>query len=173
MARPRTFDETTALDAAMNLFWERGYDGTGLADLLDAMEIQRGSLYKAWGSKAGLFRAVLDRYDVLHVAPGVSLLENDAIPGPERIVRLFQVSDPRGCLLCSTAAGVAGTDPDVAAWIKDRLDRLRAAFAVALRDDDNAENDVVTAADRLMREYIGTRVNQRVNGYDEEYSVTV
>lgn len=164
MARPRTFDETTALDAAMNLFWERGYDGTGLADLLDAMEIQRGSLYKAWGSKAGLFRAVLDRYDVLHVAPGIVLLEDGQIPGPERIVRLFQVSDPRGCLMCNTAAGLAGTDPDVAAWIQARLDRLRNAFAVALQIDDHTEPTLAETADRLMQQYIGIRIGQRVEG---------
>lgn len=166
MARPRSFDETTALDAAMNLFWARGYEGTGLADLLEVMGIQRGSLYKAWGSKAALFQAVLQRYDALHVTPGVDLLEgaDSGMSGEARIARVFETSDPRGCLMCSTAAGVAGTDPKVAAWVRDRLNRLRAAFSVALRDGADPGTDVAVRADELTQRYVGMRVRQRTDG---------
>ena len=60
--RPREFDECTALDAAMGVFWKNGYEGTSLTDLTDAMGINRPSLYAAFGSKEGLFRRVMDRY---------------------------------------------------------------------------------------------------------------
>ncbi|MGH0515266.1 TetR/AcrR family transcriptional regulator [Bacillus cereus] len=66
MARLREFDEEKALDAAMQLFWEKGYATTSLSDLTAKMEIQRPSLYAAFGDKEGLFEAALRRYTNLH-----------------------------------------------------------------------------------------------------------
>lgn len=109
---------------------------------------------------------------MLHVAPGIVLLEDGQIPGPERNVRLFQMSDPRGCLMCNRAAGLAGTDPDVASWIQGRLGRLRSAFAVALDGDHNTELPMVETADRLMRQYIGIRIGQRVAGGNAGHPAT-
>jgi len=68
MARLREFDEEKALDAAMQLFWEKGYAATSLSDLTAKMEIQRPSLYAAFGDKEGLFEAALRRYTNLHAA---------------------------------------------------------------------------------------------------------
>ncbi|PGO22699.1 TetR family transcriptional regulator [Bacillus cereus] len=66
MARLREFDEEKALDAAMQLFWEKGYAATSLSDLTAKMEIQRPSLYAAFGDKEGLFEAALRRYTNIH-----------------------------------------------------------------------------------------------------------
>ncbi|HDR3889010.1 TPA: TetR/AcrR family transcriptional regulator [Bacillus cereus] len=68
MARLREFDEEKALDAAMQLFWEKGYAATSLSDLTAKIEIQRPSLYAAFGDKEGLFEAALRRYTNLHAA---------------------------------------------------------------------------------------------------------
>ncbi|MEK4933617.1 TetR/AcrR family transcriptional regulator [Bacillus sp. FSL M7-1345] len=68
MARLREFDKEKALDAAMQLFWEKGYAATSLSDLTAKMEIQRPSLYAAFGDKEGLFEATLRRYTNLHAA---------------------------------------------------------------------------------------------------------
>ena len=62
MARPREFDIDSALERAMELFWEKGYDGATLPDLTATMGISRPSLYAAFGDKQALFRRVLDRY---------------------------------------------------------------------------------------------------------------
>src|SRR4029077_21004340 len=65
MGRPRAFDRDKALDQALHVFWEKGYEGTSIADLTGAMGINPPSLYAAFGNKEELFRAALDRYEGL------------------------------------------------------------------------------------------------------------
>src|SRR3954467_4950271 len=60
--RPRTFDPDTALRQALDLFWERGYEGTSLNDLAQAMGIASASIYACFGSKQDLFRKVMALY---------------------------------------------------------------------------------------------------------------
>jgi TetR/AcrR family transcriptional regulator, transcriptional repressor for nem operon len=62
MPRPKSFDEDTVLDQAVQLFWERGYEGTSLADLESHLGLGRQSLYNAFGDKQTLFHKALERY---------------------------------------------------------------------------------------------------------------
>ena len=61
IGRPREFDTSKAIDSAMLLFWRKGYEGTSISDLTEALGITRPSLYGAFGNKEQLFRTVLDR----------------------------------------------------------------------------------------------------------------
>ncbi len=60
--RPREFDYDKALDQAMHVFWQKGYEGTSMPDLTDAMGINRPSIYSAFGNKEELFRKALELY---------------------------------------------------------------------------------------------------------------
>ena len=60
LGRPRAFDTEQALEQAMKVFWRLGYEGASLSELTRAMGINSPSLYAAFGSKEGLFKAVLD-----------------------------------------------------------------------------------------------------------------
>src|SRR5580658_8032812 len=62
MGRPRCFCEEDALEAAMRVFWEKGYEGASLTDLTEAMGINRPSLYATFGDKEALFRRAMQRY---------------------------------------------------------------------------------------------------------------
>ena len=68
MPRTRQFDRDGVVETAMNLFWLYGYDATSIQDLVDATGVERGSLYHAFNSKAGLFAAALDHYSGVHPA---------------------------------------------------------------------------------------------------------
>lgn len=62
MPRTRSFDRDVALEAALSLFWAKGYEATSLADLTRAMKLSKSSLYDTFGDKHSLFLAAFDRY---------------------------------------------------------------------------------------------------------------
>lgn len=62
MTRPKEFDEQASIDGAMRLFWRQGFDGAPLPELLDAMQLSRGSFYNAFGAKQKVLLAAVRRY---------------------------------------------------------------------------------------------------------------
>ncbi|WP_155593908.1 TetR/AcrR family transcriptional regulator [Lysinibacillus cavernae] len=76
MARTREFDEEKVLEAAMQLFWEKGYEATSLSDLTARMGIQRPSIYSTFGDKKELFEAALRRYTTSRAAEIRSRLQS-------------------------------------------------------------------------------------------------
>jgi AcrR family transcriptional regulator len=116
--RPPGFDRQKALDAAIDVFWARGYEGASIDDLTSAMGLNRSSLYQAFGDKRALFSAALDRYgDTMGSAP---LLAFRAAKGSFREAALVflrtalenqtRADHPRGCLVTCVLADSAGLD---------------------------------------------------------------
>lgn len=110
MSRTRDFDIDQAVDQAMLLFWRKGYEGTSLTDLTDAMGINRPSLYAAFGSKEGLFQRTVERY---LAGPGACV--EDALKKPtargvfEHLLQVYSdvptkdAGRPPGCLIVQGA----------------------------------------------------------------------
>jgi AcrR family transcriptional regulator len=67
MGRHRAFDVDEALEAALGVFWRKGYEGASYADLTAATGVERPALYAAFGNKEALFRRALDRYYARHL----------------------------------------------------------------------------------------------------------
>jgi AcrR family transcriptional regulator len=141
--RPREFDAGKALDRALEVFWRKGYEGTSIFDLTDAMRLNRPSIYAAFGNKEELFRKVLDRYvegpaSSVHKALGAPT----ARQAVEQVLRAAASVPadgrrPRGCLLvqgalaCGDAAEsvrreLASRRADGQAELRKRLDRAKA-----------------------------------------------
>lgn len=126
--RPRSFDRTAALVAALELFWERGYEGTSLNDLTTALGISVTSLYAAFGSKAALFREAVAYYNDPQRSPTARALREQvtarqAVDAMLRDnARLYtDPATPRGCML--VLAGTTYTP--ASAPIRDLLADLR------------------------------------------------
>lgn len=113
MGRPREFDADEALDCALELFWRKGYEGTSLSDLTEAMGITRPSLYATFGNKEELFRKALDRYEEEgRACREASMSQPTARKAVEQLLRSFvdaqtDPEKPHGCLVvsCSMPCG--------------------------------------------------------------------
>lgn len=111
--RPREFDPETALAAALQVFWRRGYEGASLAELTDAMGITKPSLYACFGNKEALFRKALDLYERDKLCYVQTALDASTAKGvADRLLRgalAIQTGgdDPLGCM--GVAASVGGT----------------------------------------------------------------
>jgi TetR/AcrR family transcriptional repressor of nem operon len=159
MARPREFDEAEVLEAALDLFRAKGFDGTTLAELEQATGLGRGSLYGAFGDKRALFLRAVGRYCETAMA---HRLEGLAAPGAGRaaIVALFRDiaraatldRDRKGCMLTNCSMELADRDPDLACQAARSLDRFEQAFARAIRTGQ-ARGEIALAHDptRLAR----------------------
>ena len=158
MARPREFDVDEALGRATEVFWTRGYEATSVQDLVDALGVNRASLYGTFGDKAQLFEAVLDRYG-RHVnglveralAPPASGAEAIRTWFQELIRMVTQPGGPRGCLFIGSVSSCT-TAPDplrerVIAAVRGSTDRLQEALA---RDPQIAARENVRALARFF-----------------------
>ena len=117
MGRPRGFNEDAALEAAMRVFWQKSYEGTTIADLTEAMGINRSSMYTAFGDKESIFHRVMERYremrmtDVRQALAQPTLREVVAALSHGFAEFLSTPGNPRGCLSIQGALA-CGTDAE-------------------------------------------------------------
>lgn len=138
MSRSKEFDVDAALQAALELFWERGYEATSVADLVERLGVGKASLYATFGTKHDLYLAALDRYVGWADARVVDELSmpGAALPAVRGLVRRYvaemQVGDlRRGCLVVNSAVELPA-DPQVVQRVERSWDTLEVALVVAL-----------------------------------------
>lgn len=123
MARPQEFDTTDVLHKALELFWDKGYEATSLADLLAATGLSKSSLYAAFGGKRDLFLAAFDAYRTERTADFHRII--DGAPPREAIRTFFRdiiaaancSKSPHGCMSTNQAVELAPHD----AAVRDRI----------------------------------------------------
>ncbi|TQM43662.1 TetR/AcrR family transcriptional regulator [Pseudonocardia cypriaca] len=162
IGRPREFDVDEALERAMRVFWEQGYEGASLTDLTAAMGITRTSMYAAFGNKEDLFRKALQRYSAGPAVYATRALEE---PTARAVATAFLYGTvdtttgpglPAGCLTVQGALAAAPADRAVrdflADWRNDGCSRLEDRFRRA-RD----EGDLPPTSDpRLLARFVMT-----------------
>ncbi|MGW7596480.1 TetR/AcrR family transcriptional regulator [Streptomyces antimycoticus] len=146
IGRPRGFDADEALERAMRVFWEQGYEGASLTDLTSAMGITRTSMYAAFGNKEDLFRRALERYTEGPASYAARALREPtarqvATAFLDGSVRVTTRPDcPAGCLGVqgSLAAGAPGRNAREAlvAWRDEGVSHLRDRFQRAVGEGD-------------------------------------
>ncbi|GAA1917502.1 TetR/AcrR family transcriptional regulator [Streptomyces durmitorensis] len=157
MARPRTFDEERALDAAMHAFWANGYEATSTQDLCDATGLGRSSIYNTFSSKHELFRRALARYIDSMTSIQVEILEDAGRPPMDRLRALFaRIVDSEfecrkdghsiGCLTVNTTVELAGRDPEAAEMLARDLAMRLSAISAVIRAGQSG-GDITSARD--------------------------
>ncbi|WP_434621571.1 TetR/AcrR family transcriptional regulator [Azospirillum sp. B2RO_4] len=174
MARPRKFDETAVLDAAMDRFWTQGYEATSTRELAESMRMTLASIHNAFGDKRALFRRSLEHY--LDGSLRARIARHEASPSPaaaiagfirESIERSLGDGCGRGCLLVNSALEVTAADPDLRDFLNAELTTIEDFFRRSIvKGRQNGEIppgiDAGDAARLLFSCILGIRVLARV-----------
>lgn len=144
--RPRAYDADAALTGATDAFWRQGYSGTSLEVLSDATDMNRPSMYAAFGDKRALYLQTLDRYTAAANAVIERALDREQ-PLRDGLRRFYDYAiasyfdssgAPRGCYLVGTATTEAAADPEVGAKLLAALRDFERAIEARLRDAKTA-----------------------------------
>ncbi|HEX4251408.1 MAG TPA: TetR/AcrR family transcriptional regulator [Pseudonocardia sp.] len=170
MPRPREFDDSTALDAAMETFWTKGYEATTTAELCESTGLGRGSLYNAFGSKLALYEAALGRYTEDGYARTLEILRAPGAPG-ERLRALLlwvidmDLADPerRGCMALNASMDTAGRSGPVTELTRRHFALLEQALREVIEEGQRAgelapDRDPLRLARTLQSTYYGLRI---------------
>ena len=161
MKRARPYDRETALDAAVDLFWTKGYHATSLKDLEAALHMKPGSIYAAFSSKEALYLAALERYFVASRTAFASVVKDAASPLTALSDYLRQLArsrseDPRGraCMLVKTLIDTTATDAAIAERANEYIETMQTGFVAAF-DRAKAMGELPQQLDsrRLARRY--------------------
>ena len=170
MARPREFDEAAVLDAAIERFWQSGYEATSVRDLADEMNIAGASLYNAFGDKRSLYERALNRYLDQTFRERIRRLE-PSLPPREAIVAFLQeivkrsLADKqrRGCMLVNSAIESAPHDSkffDIVAIFLDEVERF--FFRCVSHGQKDGTITRAYSAEDLSRSLLGALLGIRV-----------
>ena len=145
MARSKAFNEEEVLDKAVAVFWAKGYEATSMQDLVEAMGIQRGSLYATFGNKQQLFLQSLERYGKVVVKQFLDILESkpSAIESIElffaQLVEHLLTAGPlRSCLVTNSAIERGLRDDATKQQVLHLLNALEKGFYKTLRRASNS-----------------------------------
>ena len=171
--RPRGFSADDVLDRAITVFWTRGYAATAISDLVEATGLNPPSLYAAFGSKRGMFLAVLARYvqtlgrgavDALASAPPGEACERFA---DATLLNIFDGQTGRGCLLANVAGDAAADDPE----IRDATQRYMALAVAAL--DTAGRKSGLPEGDLLLAILHAAAIRARTGSSPEEVKALI
>ena len=163
VGRPREFDETAALEAAMDAFWQKGYESTSLSDLCTCTGLHKGSLYQAFGDKHELFMRALTHYAQSEFDEVMAVVQQQESALGRVRAAVGKICDDagneKGCMMINSMVELAPHDPEVKAALKQfgeqRLGAMTQMIAEAqqageiraeLRPDELARQLMITLA---------------------------
>lgn len=150
MARPKEFEEKDVLEKAMLLFWQKGYYQASIQDLVDAMGINRASLYGAFTDKHNLYLSTLERYRQQDVNQLLQLFKRN-LPARQFfeavfdnvIVGLTDDPDRKGCFITNATLEMLPDDTAVQQLVSTNLNFLQEIFSEVI--NNGIHNNELTA----------------------------
>lgn len=186
MARPREFDEQTAVAKAVTVFWRLGYNATSVRDLGEALQLSPSSLYRTFGDKHQLYLRALDHYREHESTDGCKRFQ-EAQPTIDDLANSVtalalgndaRADAPTGCFAVNAAAELGGGDPDVSARTEAAFDLTRAGLRdllSRLRDHGQlpADSDADELTDLLYTLILGWRLRARAGHRPDQLADSV
>ncbi len=170
MARPREFSEMAALQAAIDCFWQRGFEATSMRHLAASMGLSAPSLYSTFGDKQALFARALEHYLDHTTRLRLCRLET-SLPPKQAIHQFFDEiiehsiddRERKGCFLVNSALEIAPHDRELGAMIAERLGEIEAFFRKCIRgaQADGTAPGGIDAKD-VARLFLGVLLGIRV-----------
>ena len=140
----KQFDRDEVLERALQIFWARGYEATGMADLLEHMQIGRQSLYDTFGDKRSLFREALDRYIRTRISKIVGIMRAPGSP-VGNLKKVFEQwkqmgadNEHWGCLVGNSIGELANRDPEMGEILAGYMDIMENEFVALLKRAEQA-----------------------------------
>ena len=173
MSRPREFDETAALEAAINCFWQHGYKATSMRDLGASMGLSAPSVYNAFGDKQALFALALERYIDRTTRDRLRRLETSLAPKAaihkffaEIIDHSLNDRERKGCFLVNSAIEMAPHQSELGEIIAEQFATIEGFFkrCILAAQSDGTMSASIDAADTarlLLGILLGVRVLAR------------
>ncbi|MEE2671913.1 MAG: TetR/AcrR family transcriptional regulator [Bdellovibrionota bacterium] len=128
--RPKTFDNYDALEKAQKIFWEKGFEGTSMCELVSGMGISRQSLYNTFGNKHDLFISCLEYYIHESSKKFRDLLTSDTISAKEKLNQIIEMVidnytclESKGCFASFAIQEMAQKDPEVKRLLDGKFER--------------------------------------------------
>ncbi len=163
MARPKSFSTARVLELALLCFTAGGYEGTSIDDLVQALNLHRGSLYKEFGSKRGLFLAVLQEY----VQSTLPTAIQAAVSGQGDATDTLTIGTDLDLLLIA-AVERGHTDVEVAALVGQALTQLDDVPQTGVKSPPSARRATAILGERLDRRLCTTGAYQQCDTTTEE-----
>ncbi|MDO3635094.1 TetR/AcrR family transcriptional regulator [Mycolicibacterium sp. KC 300] len=172
--RPRGFDRTRALERAMELFWDRGFEGTSIADLTSAMGIGSTSLYAAFGAKDDLFREAVSHY-TQNVGGEIwsAVTDADTAFGAVEGFLMATASSftrgdcPAGCLVVLSALHANGATDAVRADLTEMREQNTLDLAARLTEGvENGEIPASADVSAIARFYVTVQQGMSIQARD-------
>ncbi|MGB3377417.1 TetR/AcrR family transcriptional regulator [Allopontixanthobacter sediminis] len=157
--RPREFDKDEVLGAALQVFWQKGYEGASLSDLTDAMGITRPSLYAAFGNKEALFLQALDRYEkdkLAYIGEAVDALTARAVAENLLLgaVEVATGGESRGCMGVISSVACQSIEPSIRDDVNSRTESARNLIIERMQRAIDAGEFVIDADAAAMTRYL-------------------
>ncbi len=170
MPRVKLFDQELVLQKAMNLFWEKGFHATSVQDLVNNLEISRGSLYDTYGGKQELFDQSLEHYkqDTLEWLTSFLNTEKDVKKGIRKLMESIidrGLTDPEynGCFVTKTCDGLSANDQVLKASMAEYHMKVHGIICDYIRSGNiDSSKNIDAIANLIMTINTGFSISSRV-----------
>ncbi|HDR7658418.1 MULTISPECIES: TetR/AcrR family transcriptional regulator [Bacillus] len=168
MGRKISFNKEHALNKAMHLFWEKGYDATYISDLIETMGISRSTLYDSFGDKDALFKLVLEHYKNYGsqkrnlLFSGINTKASLTSFFYQHIEKCYSDEIPKGCIITNSSLLIGQIDPAIEEILINDFNELENVFKQVI-EEGKRSGEISQEADTELVAYSLLSLNHSLN----------